>query len=133
MTDEEAEKILTLHRKAVRRDYFRRMAIAKKLVTLLSRPGVFTDPDRGGRDGERSVAGTDQRTIGGQSHPPHTGAKLTISSRKTMPERDGENMGQIDYLSSSSGCDMPTGITTADQAAQPGQEQKPALTDRKDE
>ena len=135
MTDaEKLKKYLTIHRKAVRRDYFRRKAIEKKMLDILSQNGVFTWTDRFGRPSERSVAvlgaaGNEKSKAISSLHV----AKLTISSRKTMPERDGEKMGQTDYLSSSSGCDMPTGITTIDQAIQPGQEQKPALTDRKDE
>ena len=126
-------RIIRNYRKAVRREFFRRKAILAKLAELSSRPGVVTAGDRCGAGSERSAAGPGQCNDGGQSHPPITGAELNLS-HKTMPERDDENMGQTDYLPSSSGCiRLSMGIPTIDQAIQPGQEQKPALTDRKDE
>ena len=63
------------YRKAVRRDFFRRKAIYDKFATFLCRTGVFTSAELPAGGSERSVAGPGQRTFGGQSLPPHTGAE----------------------------------------------------------
>jgi hypothetical protein len=57
-------RIIRNYRKAVRREFFRRRAILKKLDQLSARPGVVTACDRGGAGSERSVAGAGQGNDG---------------------------------------------------------------------
>lgn len=127
--DKKAIKNMIDYRKAVRRDFFRRRAIYRKCAMSLVRRGVFTEGEVLAALGERSVATPVQRTFRGQSLPPHTGAeKKEFPVVKQCPQRDGEKMGRIDYPPSSSGCEIPTGMTPMTRH-KPGQEQKPAISE----
>lgn len=141
MTDEEMQKIfkehLAKHRKAVRRDFFRRKAIFKKVDEFLLKTGVFTGGYRGGADGEQSVAGFKPGELQRPTPDPlpNTGANensILISGRKAMPERDDGNKAQPDQLRPSSGAEALSDSSKSEQGklpgAQPGQEQTPAQT-----
>lgn len=126
------------YRAAVRRDWFRRQALLKRWLRAVDAgdfsPALKPEKNIAGSSGVALATSRGNEVTaltGSPALPP--GVNNTISGLKTMHESDDEIKGQIDRLPSSSGCDMPTGITTNDQALDPGQEQKPALTDRKDE
>lgn len=92
----ECKKNMNEYRKAVRRDFFRRRAIYRKCALSLCRRGVFTEGEVLAALGERSVAAPGQRISRTQSLPLLNGAQKKFYSRKTTPERDGENKGRND-------------------------------------
>lgn len=139
MTDEEIQKRIQIlqikYRKAVRREYFRRQGALKRLLRMAGAGNsAVASAAAECSPAPRGVAplplGNEVPPLPASPSAMPPGVNEPNLSRKAMPERDDETKGQTDYLSSSSGCDMLTGIeqATKDQAT-PGQEQKPAMTE----
>lgn len=126
-----------IYRKAVRRDFFRRKAIIRKVMNLLSQAGVFTPGHRGGTWSEQSVAGlgAGERKRPTPDFLPLNGAEIKDLGCKTKGVSHDGNMGQTNHLPPSIICDVPTdghqGQLTG--AADPVREQMPAQTEEEEQ
>ena len=102
-TQDQIKKLFAKHRKAVRREYFKRQGALKRLLRAAGAgdPGPALKPgsDIAGSSGvaRPPLQGNEVTALtGSPSAAPLPESILTISSRKAMPERDDEKMGRID-------------------------------------
>jgi len=129
-TERKIKEIQTKYRKAVRREYFRRQGALKRLLRMAG-AGDLGPALKPVQDVARSsgVALPPLPEANGRPYPASPsamppGVEQPDFGRKAMPERDDENKGQTDHLSSSSGADMTDGHRQVPWAINQGQQRQ---------